>query len=115
MTICGGQRDGPRDTIPRTNFARAAGPSTALAGYPRPSANCRVCDVETGDAPASLKSTETWTVFVAAFFTIARTSYCIEPPAIDTEPCRPSAQTTSCGSPTKTHLPSRNKLRRVLT
>ena len=33
MTICGGQRDAPRDTIPRTNFRRDAGPSTALAGY----------------------------------------------------------------------------------
>ena len=34
MTICGGQRDAPRDTIPKTNFRRDAGPSTALAGYP---------------------------------------------------------------------------------
>jgi hypothetical protein len=33
MTICGGQRDAPRNTIPRTNFRRDAGPSTALAGY----------------------------------------------------------------------------------
>ena len=33
MPICGGQRDAPRDTIPRTNFERDAGPSTALAGY----------------------------------------------------------------------------------
>src|ERR1700722_10057691 len=29
MTICGGQRDAPRNTIPRTNFRRDAGPSTA--------------------------------------------------------------------------------------
>ena len=33
MTICGGQRDAPRNTIPKTNFRRDAGPSTALAGY----------------------------------------------------------------------------------
>jgi len=33
MTFCGGQRDAPRNTIPRTNFRRDAGPSTALAGY----------------------------------------------------------------------------------
>jgi hypothetical protein len=33
MTICGGQRDAPRTTIPKTNFRRDAGPSTALAGY----------------------------------------------------------------------------------
>ena len=33
MTICGGQRDAPRNIIPRTDFRRDAGPSTALAGY----------------------------------------------------------------------------------
>jgi hypothetical protein len=33
MTICGGQRDAPGDIIPKTNFRRDAGPSTALAGY----------------------------------------------------------------------------------
>jgi hypothetical protein len=33
MTICGGQRDALRNTIPTTNFRRDAGPSTALAGY----------------------------------------------------------------------------------
>ena len=33
MTICGGQRDAPRDTILKTTFLRDAGPSTALAGY----------------------------------------------------------------------------------
>ncbi len=36
MTICGGQRDAPRNIIPRTNFRRDAGPSTALAGYATP-------------------------------------------------------------------------------
>ncbi len=36
MTICGGQRDAPRNTIPKTSFRRDAGPSTALAGYFRP-------------------------------------------------------------------------------
>ena len=34
MTLCGGSRDAPRDTIPKTNIGRDAGPSTALAGYP---------------------------------------------------------------------------------
>jgi hypothetical protein len=33
MTICGGQRDAPRNIIPKTTFRRDAGPSTALAGY----------------------------------------------------------------------------------
>jgi hypothetical protein len=33
MTIYGGQRDAPMDTVPKTNFQRDAGPSTALAGY----------------------------------------------------------------------------------
>jgi hypothetical protein len=28
MTICGGQRDAPRDSIPKANFPRDAGPST---------------------------------------------------------------------------------------
>ena len=34
MTICGGQRDAPRNTIPRTSFRRDAGPSIAAAGSP---------------------------------------------------------------------------------
>ena len=43
MTICGGQRDALRNTIPKTNFRRDAGPSTALAGYP-PVGGRRVSD-----------------------------------------------------------------------
>jgi hypothetical protein len=33
MTISGGQRDAPGNTIPKTNFRRDAGPSTALAAH----------------------------------------------------------------------------------
>ena len=55
MPFCGGQRDAPRNTIPKTTIRRDAGPSTALAGYmARPNAeDCRRDEIFKEKMPTS--------------------------------------------------------------